>query len=55
MFIRDGEAEFFHDGEHVFPGLAFFCQFGFRSLLGAAQQVGRMDGEHEGDACEFVP
>ena len=49
LFGRDGEAEALEDGEHVLPELAFFCG----GLV--AEEVGGVEGGHEGDAAVGLP
>lgn len=50
MFFGDGEAEFFHDGEHVFPEEAF-CVAGGTAL----KEVAGVVGDADGSAAEVVP
>jgi len=49
LFLGDGEAEVFEDGEHVLPELAFFGG----GLI--AEEVGWVEGGHEGYAAVGLP
>ena len=49
LFIGDGEFQFFHDLEEVFPDHAFGA-FGF-----VVKDVGGVESGHQGDAFVFVP
>src|SRR5438552_17036523 len=49
LLIADGQAEFLHDLEHVFPNAAFLAE----GLV--AKEVGGMIGGHERGAARGLP
>ncbi len=50
LFVGDGEAEFFHDGEHVLPNFAFFGVGFF-----VVEEIGGVVGGTKGDSLVILP
>ena len=50
LFFANGESQFFHGGEHVFPDHAFLT-----GAFGLAEKIGGVVGYAQWDALELMP